>query len=255
MNTREDILNELKSIAPALISIRELNVFKVPDGYFDNFSSALFNEINLQDSSVLPLEALNMMDVPAGYFDTLAENILAKIKAGQLTAAEELQHISPALAATGNDNVFTVPGRYFEDLPEIILSRVNTTAKVIAMKPRRFFSRYAAAAIVTGVLGLSLFSLFNKKNSGDTMPDVQLTASVMAEAKNIMQTNSFDKKLETVSDNEIVDYLENTGHDVEAALVATVADTKDLPSEDEYITNDNTLNNFLEELNINDYSN
>lgn len=253
MYNNEDILNELNSISPALVSLQRLNVFTVPENYFENFSNALLVEINHRGPSLLPVEAVNMMDVPAGYFDNLAENILAKIKAAQpQTVVEEIKELSLALSATGNDNVFSVPGRYFEDLPEIILSQVNKPAKVVAMKPRSSFARYAAAAVVTGIMGLSLFSVFNKKSS---VNDTPLAASVIADAKKIMQTNSFDKVLETVSDDEIVGYLQNNGQDVKAALVAAAMDTKDLPSEDDYITNENTLNNFLEELNINDYSN
>lgn len=257
MFSKEDILNELKRISPALVHLQKLNVFTVPENYFENFSHSLLLKINHRDSSFLPVEAVNMMDVPVGYFDNLAENILAKIKAAQpQTAAEELKELSPALSATGNDNVFKVPGRYFEDLPEIILSQVNRPAKIVAMKPRSSFARYAAAAVVTGIMGLSLFSLFNKTSpESDTVLTASVTASVIADARNIMQTNSFDKVLETVSDDEIVGYLQNNGQDINAALVAAAMDTKELPSEDDYITNENTLNNFLDELNLNDYSN
>jgi hypothetical protein len=254
MFSNNDILNELYSISPALIPLQKLNVFTVPENYFENFYSSVLIRPELAESeiSVLPVEALNLMDVPTGYFDNLAENILAKIKAAQpQTTLEELNEISPALAATGNDNVFTVPGRYFSDLPEIILNRMKP-AKVISMKPRSSFARYAAAAVITGVLGLSLFTIFNKKS---TPENPVLTASVIADANNIIRTNSFDKVLETVSDEDIVGYLENNGQDVKAALVAAATDTKELPSADDYITDDNTLNKFLDGLNLNDYSN
>lgn len=247
----EDILNELKMISPVLVSLQKLNVFTVPENYFENFGYSLIKEIN-QNERIQDLEPVNMMDVPAGYFDNLAENILAQIKISQLqTASEELKELSPALFATGNDNVFKVPGRYFEDLPEIILSQVNIPAKVIAMKPRSSFARYAAAAVITGIMGLSLFTVFNNKNNDNNV----LSAAVIVEANNIIKTNSFDKVLETVSEDEIVGYLQKSGQDVNAALVASATDTKELPSADDYIIDDNTLNNFLDDLNINNYSN
>jgi hypothetical protein len=41
-----------------------------------------------------------------------------------------------------------------------------------------------------------------------------------------------------------------SGDDVDAALVASTIDEQNLPEAEEYIYNDNTLNNFLNELNI-----
>ena len=255
MYSNKGILNELKGIGPALIPLQKVNVFTVPAGYFEQFPDVLLGEINEPEYMLLPLEALNTMDVPAGYFDSLAGNILAKIKGSQLqTTAEELKELSPALSATGNDNVFTVPAGYFRDLPEIILGRVSTPAKVISMRTRSSFIKYAVAAVITGLLGLSLFSVFNKKDTLNPTSSA-FTASVNDDAKNIILAGSFDKVLETVSDDEIVGYLKNNGQDVKAALVASAIDSKELPAEDEYITNDNTLNNFLDKLNINDYSN
>jgi len=254
MNFNNDILNELNNIGPALVPLQKLNVYTVPENYFENFSDSILLEINNKGFTVLPVEAIHTMDVPAGYFDNLAENILAKIKTLQPpTFAQELKELSPALYATGNDNVFKVPGNYFKDLPEIILSQVKRPARVVVMKQRTTFARYAAAAAISGIMGLSLFSVLN--NNNNTVKKEPYIASVIVEAKNIIQTNSFDKVLETVTEDEIVGYLQNNGEDVKTALVAASIETKELPSEDDYITNENTLNNFLEELNINDYAN
>ena len=251
MNKNNDIIEELNSIAPALVPLHKCHVFSVPDNYFQHFSTNLLLEIK-KEISILPLPK-NVMDIPHGYFDSLADNILAKIKLAQpVSVAQELKNLSPTLTATGNDNVFKVPPSYFQDLPEIILSQVNRPAKVVTMKIRSSFARYAAAAIVSGILGLSLFSLLDNKASTETTP---LTASVLVDGKKILQTNSFDSVLETVSDDEIVGYLQNSGQDVNAALVASTLDSKELPAADDYILNDNTLKNFMDKLHINNNSN
>lgn len=252
MKNNQDILQELKSISLALIPLQGINVFTVPFNYFQQFNDELLNEIR-EDISLLPFAGINRMEVPAGYFDSLASNILSKIKSLETQSVlEELKELSPALSATGNDNVFSIPTRYFQDLPEIILSRVHKPAIVVSMRTRSSFVKYAAAAVVSGILGLSLFSVLNNKTNIESSP---LTASVVTDAKKIIQSNSFDKTLETISDEEIVGYLKNNGLDVNAALVASATETKELPAADDYIINDNTLNNFLDELNINQSTN
>ncbi len=228
MNKVNDIQNELTNLAPALIPLQRLNVFTVPENYFNDFPVFLSETLN-NESSFLPTVNVNMMDVPSGYFDSLAENILIKIKSlSQQTVPEELKVLSPALSAIGNDNIFTVPRRYFEDLPEIILSQVNKPAAVISMRSRSSFARYAAAAVITGIMGLSLFTLLNKKTIENEAP---LTVSVVNEGKNNLQTNSFERLLETMSDAEIVGYLQNDGQDVNAALVASATDEKQVYSQ------------------------
>lgn len=247
MNHNNDILQELQALAPALIPLHGKQVFSVPAGYFDRFSGDVTAILHGESSNILTIPHANMT-VPQGFFEGFASSVLQKIKATeQLTAAEEIKLLSPALSATGNDNVFTVPGSYFKNFPDILLSQVSQPAKVISMKSRSSFARYAAAAVITGILGLSTFSIFNSRNEAE---EVNVTALAMADAKNIIQTNSFDRVMETVSDQEIVGFLQQGGQDVEAALVASSIDSKELPSAEEYILNENTLDNYLETLDI-----
>jgi hypothetical protein len=66
-----------------------------------------------------------------------------------------------------------------------------------------------------------------------------------------MSTNSFDKEFSSVSDDAIVSFLESKGQDVEAALVASLTDEKNLPEADDYIINENTLDQVLKTLDLN----
>ncbi|MEJ7626585.1 MAG: hypothetical protein WKF35_06980 [Ferruginibacter sp.] len=255
MFNNEDILKELENISPVLIPLQQLNVFSVPENYFTDFSEMVLLEVSAETPAFLTSEVANTREVPAGYFDSLADTILAKIKITPIqSAVEELKELSPALSTTGNDNVFTVPSRYFEDLSEIILSQVKPAAKIVEMRSHSSFMRYAVAAVITGIMGLSLFSVFDKKNI-ETIESTPLTASVLNDANKILQTNSFDKVLETVSEDEIIGYLQKNGQDVNAALVAASVDLNELPSADDYIINEDALTDFLKELNIKDYSN
>jgi hypothetical protein len=251
MNTREDILNELKNTAPALIPLMKKEVFTVPAGYFNELSVRLHSVMNMDEAHVLPVSPANVMKVPDGYFDSFAQTILSKIKSASLSAEEEIRELSPALSVTGNDNVFTVPSHYFQDLPGIIVSRVSKPSRVVTMQSHSSFARYAAAAVITGIMGLSLFSIFDKKNS---LTETAYTAAIEV-GKNIIRSNSFDSVLESVSDEEIVGYLQDNGEDVKTALLAASIDTKELPSADAYITNENTLDQYLDDINLKDYSN
>ncbi len=126
MNNSHEILNELKEVAPLIAGMEKINVFQVPEGYFNNLSEHLssFAIFNTQDEFVF--NKTNLQKVPDGYFDTLSTNILAKIK--QLypeTANEELRNISQMLYLLKNENVFTVPEGYFDFLSTNISSKIK----------------------------------------------------------------------------------------------------------------------------------
>jgi hypothetical protein len=293
MYQQDDILIELQLLSPTLAQVPRVNVFSVPEGYFELLSGQLLSLIYTDNLDRAPLAG---SAVPAGYFENLADAIMARIKKEYQTevvietqaisgivaeignkniysvpqgyfeglsqaiadkrksrmwseAAEETNHISELVAGIGNTNIFKVPQGYFNELPDQIKSRVTASAKVITMKSRFSTFRYAAAAVVTGLIGLSLFLMLNK--SGDsTKPTVQ-TAAVMSEANQIIKTNSFDKEFSSVTDAAIVSFLESKGQDVEAALVASLTDEKNLPDADDYLINENTLDEVLKTLDLN----
>lgn len=336
----DNILNELKELSPALAHIARLNVFKVPDGYFETLSNRVLLQVHAGDAE--DVKAINEALVPEGYFENLAGNIMARIKKESMSdAAAETKNISELVAGIGNKNIYSVPLQYFEELSgsivaqtknesftnasletnsistlvagignkniytvpqgyfdevsnkltahtkiisanevvsetfvvselvagignknvytipqgyfdglaEQVKSKLVTPAKVVNMKNRFTAFRYAAAAVVTGVIGLSVFFLVNKYN--DKNISSAQTAAVMTEAKQIIKTNSFDKELSAVSDSSIVAFLESKGQNVEAALVASLTDDKNLPDADEYLSNDNTLDEVLKTLDLN----
>ena len=244
----DNILNELKELSAAVANIARVNVFTVPDGYFDTLSSQVLIQVHAGDAE--NVKAIKEASVPEGYFDNLAGNIMARIKNEALTdASSETKNISELVAGIGNKNVYTIPQGYFEGVAEQINAQLFTPAKVVSIKNRFTAFRYAAAAVVTGVIGLSAFFLINKYN--DKNISSAQTAAVIAEAKQIIKTNSFDKELSAVSDAAIVSFLESKGQNVEASLVASLTDDKNLPDADEYLINDNTLDEVLKTLDLN----
>jgi hypothetical protein len=294
MYQQDNILNELQELSPTLSAIPRVNVFRVPEGYFDLLSTQLLlqvraeapahvtpemnasvpqgyfenladnimarirkeslSEVALETHAVSSLVAeignRNVFQAPEGYFDGLANSILAKTNSfSNNDVTVETAGISSLVAGIGNRNVFSVPEHYFSSLTQDVMGKLPGSAKVVTMKSRFTAFRYAAAAVVTGLVGLSIFFLLNKNNV-DSNNTVQ-TAAVLTEAKQIMSTNSFDKEFSSVSDDAIVSFLESKGQDVEAALVASLTDEKNLPDADDYIINENTLDQVLKTLDLN----
>lgn len=280
-----NILNELKDLSPALAAIPRLNVFKVPEGYFetlpallllqasgsgknepiqsvpegyfDNLASGIMARIREEAPAEAHSPVLagigneNIFSVPQGYFEGLAENIMSRIhmeSANEVLA--ETYAISATVAGIGNKNVFTVPREYFNDLAGSVSSKLEKQpAKVVSMNSSRKFFRYAAAAAITGLIAMTTVFIINKNNAGG-QTGVQVAA--VKEAKQIIQNNSFDKEMASLSDADIVNFLESKGQDVDAALVASLTeDSKALPDADAYLLDENALDEVLQKLDLN----
>jgi hypothetical protein len=128
----EDAAAEIKSLSPALFSIKDENIFEAPQGYFDS----------------------------------LAGTVLQKIKAQEVEedASAEIRALSPMLYSIQNENVFEVPQDYFENLSDDVLDKVKPQPKVVKM-PRRAgtFFKYAVAAAFTGMMALGVFKFTETK--------------------------------------------------------------------------------------------
>lgn len=244
------IYNELKELNSPLADISNKNVFTVPEGYFDSLPADILHGIKAQYTMEdLDIPALDMK-VPENYFDGLANEIMSKIKANEIPPA--LEETYPGwLISLRHKNVFKVPDGYFDSLAENIVSKIEKQpAKVIELKPRSSFFKYAVAATITGLIGLSLFSILDKRSENNITANV--TFNITDKAKEILKNNSFDNMMDALNEDEIISYLKSEGDDVNAALVASLTDEKSLPSEDMYFTDEKTLDNFLVDQHINE---
>lgn len=288
MNNRNDILTELAQLSPALAAIPFRNVFTVPDGYFDHLPQVLLSNTKAETGLEIPkenqfsvpegyfdglagnimakinameskqandelrrispflsgIEKTNLFSVPEGYFEHLPAHIQKRIS----PVTEETLSISETVATVGNKNVFTVPVGYFDAVEDEVRSALPREAKLVQMQPRRSVFRYAAAAVITGLLGISLFFVFDKKEPTG-MPDDQ----TFALANEILENNSFDAELDKLSAADLENYLTANGEDVTAALVANSAieNSNSLPDADEYIFDEKALDEYLDKMNLN----
>ena len=297
MEARIDILNELRELSPLIAGMEKLNVFTVPTGYFEGLTGHILELVKGEEKGFLTdLSKQRSFEVPAGYFDGLADTIMAKIKAGQNenaaeelrglspmlysiqnenvfevpqgyfaglpaailnkaqqneNAAEELRGLSPMLYSIQNENVFEVPQGYFADLSDTILSKVQPV-KVVTMRRRSItFMKYAVAAVFTGMMALGVFKFTDMGNN--------YVDPAVAAGQKIVKENKFDEEFAKVSDADIVKYLETSGSDVNAALVANTAnnsvDENDLPSQSDYMMDEKALDKYLDNINVNSSKN
>jgi hypothetical protein len=251
MNSRTDILNELKELSSIISQMEKINIFTVPTGYFDSLSDNILASIKDGDNTLTnSFPGQSSFEVPKGYFDTLATTILDKIKAQNAkNASDELRTLSPMLYSIQNENVFKVPQDYFNTLPDTIVDRVRPQQTKVVIMHRRSsaFVKYAVAAAFTGVVALGVFKF--------TGPAKNNIDPIIAQGIQIAKENKFDEELAMITDADIVKFLEANGTDVVAGVVANSIDENELPSPADYLMDEKTLDNYLDDISVNGLSN
>jgi hypothetical protein len=145
-------------------------------------------------------------------------------------------------------HVYTVPQDYFETLSaEIVNKATQPQAKVVSMQKRSGWFKYAAAASVVIMLTFGVYKFTSSTNGK--------MDAVTKEGMAIAKDNKFEEVLTNVTEEDIIQYLQKEGTDVETALVAQTLDVKELPSEEDYLLDEKTLDNFLDNIDIKDLNN
>jgi hypothetical protein len=239
MNFSTEILQELKQISPLLADMGKPNPFSVPEGYFDVLTVDILKNVNTTHTKAFT--------VPQGYFENLSSNILNKIKKED-NAAEELRQLSPMLYAIQNENVLSVPTGYFNQLENAVLENVLLTQAMVIPIKRNFVWKYAVAAVITGVIGLSSVMFLNKtENNLPAESNIPYT-ELAAQFKNESQLKEGIAKL---SDEEIIAFLETTTNTADTEMLTQGIEEKELPAQNEYLLNDEVLQKYLNTTNAN----
>ena len=251
---KNEVLKETNEISTFVAEIGNNNVFAAPTGYFKTLPASAINRINADpedlgfEGTLAGISNHNTYSVPTGYFNNLATEILARL-ATELTqdVKSETQSVSTLIAGIGTKNIYSVPREYFEKLAgDVVKKAAKPQGKVVSIRSRFNTFKYAAAAVVTGIIGLSIFFMLNKNEPAKNLP---ATATMVA-AEKIIKTNTFDTEMNSVSDEAIVNFLESKGENVEAALVASLADDKNLPDATDYLVDDNALDEILKTVEL-----
>jgi hypothetical protein len=244
-----DILHELKQITPFLSAMKKVNVFSVPQGYFTNLDKQILENIFIQPALLLPTSETQNLGVPEGYFDNLAGNILKKIKTLTNDAeSDELRQHYPLLYTLRNENVFSLPKNYFEQLPANILTGVKPQELQVIHIRKRTVWNYAVAATITGLMAISSLLVTTNNNKHPIANQVGTNLSIPSyiqdsyQYKNEEQINEGITKL---SNDDIIKYLEATGNDADNEAFASGVTEKELPSQEDYLLNEKTLDKYL----------
>ncbi len=266
MKHSEHILNELKEISPFLAEIEKINIYTVPENYFSELFKQVLKKSKNATSAIMPasdtsyfISDTHFLDVPEGYFDNLAVNILQKIKGLEIdNATQELKQLSPMLYAVQNENVFSVPAGYLNTLPETILNELqpSTPAKVVAIKKRSVVWKYAVAALLTCVMAINALWIINKPFKPVAVTsEVKNTPAYVSDASQFKNEQQLNDGIASLSDDEIIKYLEVTGTNADDDVLAAGIPEKELPSEQDYLLDENTLDTYLEGIDLNNNKN
>lgn len=248
MTQNNNILQELNELGSSLAKVTPQNIYTVPDGYFDGLAQQVMNRIKLLEAENAreELRFLSPMlssisketpySLPVGYFDNLEEKLIQSVREGSdyQTAKEEINTLSPLLGGLNKQMPYSLPQNYFETLVGDISNKLNnkTETKVVSISSRKWL-RYAAAAVVTGVIALAGF-LYTNLNSDPTKSFAKFEKKL-------------NKEIKKTSDKELNDFIQFTAagltgeEKVQTSPKEEVIDMlKDVP--------DTELKKFLEEI-------
>ena len=217
----------------------------MPAGYFEGLADTILNRVRASEaaspadelaflSPVLSrLEKKSPFSTPENYFSDLSDNVVSGVQAIEFVN-EELENLSPLMASLKEINIYETPSGYFEQLPGKILGKVQKhPARVVSISFRKKLVRYAAAAVVTGVIAIGSYMIFkpgkvehigSEAVSTDIakLSDQELenfltdNTIALADAGTVVTNDSIDESdakdlLANVSDEELQHYLEDHG--------------------------------------------
>ena len=238
----------------------------VPNGYFDNLAKNIIQKIKTQQPEIVNetsdegsvllnnLSKKNVFEIPVNYFDSLGADILSKINATE-NDSEELKQIAPLLYRCNKENVGGIPAGYFDNLSEAILKKTadKTSGKVVAISGRFSVVKYAVAAIFIGAISMVVFRYYEKPANISIQEYAALDSSV--EKGKAMDDAKFTETLNNLSEEDIANYLQKTGTEADVALLSSSVDENSVPSQEEYLINDKTLENFIIDVEARQFNN
>lgn len=263
MNNRTQILNELESIAPALVNSPVAMPYQLPADYFETFAASVLVKLGLDENHasaphLVNISNKNLYTTPNGYFEGLADVIMDKIykaeneiavpqgyfeslpdillsKIHSMEVQQELEELAPILNTIDKQPVNFVPQGYFENLQPATAETEKEEVKVISIKRKTNWLKYAVAACLTGVVAFTTFSIINKK----TVVEPVVAININEELSKLSDTtieNYFTKEVSNVelntiayqdvkdddikeflkefSEEDLQQYLKNEGEDV-----------------------------------------
>ena len=155
MQAKNDISDELRSLSALVAGIGRQIPYELPKGYFEDLPREVLNRIARlnQETFASNLPKSLTFSVPEGYFDNLASQVLGRIKAGSVSkdflgedVAEELARISPIVSRISRENPYRLPEGYFAEVSPILSVLKDKTTY---LAPEGYFDYLPAEATAT----------------------------------------------------------------------------------------------------------
>jgi len=182
----------------------------------------------------------NNYSMPNNYFTELPDAIVEKVKDIDTDTEAELEFSTFTQGEKNTNKV--VPINYFNSLPSLILDKINKKNLPAAINRKKKMVSFAIAATCITLLGLILF--FSKKDNFIQSRN-GLSNSNLSKMNNVRNALTVENNLENINDEEIVLFLKENGHDINAAVIASLTDDILLPGMNDYFCDQITLNKYL----------
>jgi hypothetical protein len=248
----------LDNFSPILHSLKSKNVFSVPDNYFDTLSDSIFAKAKASDFEnakeelynlspmLFSLKGENVFSIPFNFFDTLGESVLDRVKtAFTETAEEEIRGLSPILYSLRGEKIFSVPDNYFKSFADNVTKKLKPQpAKVVSMNSKKSWWKYAAAAVVTGIVAISSLQIFiHVSDKNENVATAYIKASFQYKTEDDLTAG-----IAKLNDADIIKYLEKNGNVMDNELLTNNTDVSEMPSQTDYLNDENTLNEYLDKI-------
>jgi hypothetical protein len=247
MTPKNNIAQELRDLESSLADLSAQNTYSVPEGYFEGLAGRVLSRIRAMEAATAAEELGHLSPllsqlpktmpytVPAGYFEEMESTLVSVAMYGEQEASEELRNISHLLSGLKKEMPYSVPAGYFDTINTPV-AETHQPAKVVSMGGSRKWFRYAAAAVVTGVVALLSILYISQDNTGKT----EGTAAAKFE-KNIL------KEIRKTSDTVLTEFVKQFD---EAGLSTEETAATDTEKEIKELLKDipeNELKQFLDE--------
>ncbi len=231
------------------------NPYEAPEGYFDSLAANIMNRIKATEAGSPREElsflspVLNSLDKkvpfsnPKEYFEELPENVVAGIKAVDFVN-EELENLSPLMNGLKNKRVYETPANYFDSVPEMVLNKIKQqNTLVVAFNFRKKLFRYAAAAVVIGIMAFGAWMYSAKPTEINQIVKTLPALNPDSASSELVKTLS-DSDLVSLADNPVFSATETT--DIALDELAN-GDTNELLGD----LSDEVLEQYLDQQNEN----
>ena len=229
METREDILKELKEIAPRLASLQKVNAYSVPENYFADFKHIMLEQVKpvdvKQELQVLAPTLLKVSkpanaEAPAVYFSEFKTRMVSKVRADEV--AKELATVAPRLSVIEKVSTLQAPANYFSAFPERVLRDIQAGQQTVVLGGKSWID--SLNEFLDGVISV----VFKPKYATAFAGMATMVVMGMLMFVKVQQCDDLECKFAQLSNEDINNYLDNKSDAYSDEVFEMNLDTKNI---------------------------